>query len=252
MSLNFSYKKKVKKDQQGFMAQRRMIMGEHSPFLLQEAYKTLRTNIRFALQAEDCKKICITSSVSGEGKSITLLNLAISFAQAGHKVLLVDADMRRPALARLLVEKASPGLSNVLAGLESEEEAVRKELFPNLDIIFAGDVPPNPSELLGSERMGVFLHRMAQQYEYILVDTPPVNIVSDACIVANIVDGVLLLARQGRTRKDMVRKAVNQLELTGAKILGYVLNGIDDSKSKSYGYYGYGYAYAHSQNKDQE
>lgn len=229
-------KKTEKTEQKGYLAQRRLILGEHSPFLLQEAYKTLRTNIRFALRSEGCKKFCITSSVSGEGKSITLLNLAISFAQAGQKVLLIDADLRRPAVARLLVEKASPGLSNILAGLEPEEEVVRKDLFPNLDIVFSGDIPPNPSELISSERMKEFIDRMAEKYDYILVDTPPVTIVSDACLVANILDGVLLLARQGRTRKDVLRKAVGQLKLTGAKLLGFVLNGVDGSVSKSYGY----------------
>ena len=229
-------KKTEKTEQKGYLAQRRLILGEHSPFLLQEAYKTLRTNIRYALRSEGCKKFCITSSVSGEGKSITLLNLAISFAQAGQKVLLIDADLRRPAVARLLVEKASPGLSNILAGLEPEEEVVRKDLFPNLDIVFSGDIPPNPSELISSERMKEFIDRMAEKYDYILVDTPPVTIVSDACLVANILDGVLLLARQGRTRKDVLRKAVGQLKLTGAKLLGFVLNGVDGSVSKSYGY----------------
>ncbi len=219
-----------------YSLQRRFILTKTSNFQVQEAYKTLRANIRFALHGEGCKKFCITSSVSGEGKSITLLNLAISFAQAGQKVLLIDADLRRPAMARLLVEKASPGLSNILAGLEAEEQIIRKELFPNLDVIFSGDIPPNPSELISSERMKEFIDRMAQRYDYILVDTPPVTIVSDACLVANMLDGVLLLARQGRTRKDVVRKAVGQLKLTDAKLLGFVINGVDGSISKSYGY----------------
>lgn len=235
------WKKKNNPPQQSYMAQRRIIMNEQSPFLMQEAYKTLRTNIRFSLREEDCKKFCITSSVSGEGKSITLLNLAISFAQDGQKVLLIDADLRRPTLARLLVEKASPGLSTILAGMEQQEETIRKDMFPNLDIIFSGEVPPNPSELLGSERMKNFLEEMSGHYDYILVDTPPVSIVSDACIVANFLDGVLLLARQGRTRKDAVRKAVKQLELTGTKLLGFVLNGVDKTGGSSYGYYYYEY-----------
>ena len=115
-------------------------------------------------------------------------------------------------------------------------------MFPNLDIVFSGEVPPNPSELLGSERMKNFLEEMSKQYDYILVDTPPVSIVSDACIVANFLDGALLLARQGRTRKDAVRRAVNQLDLTGTKLLGFVLNGVDKSERGSYGYYYYEYS----------
>lgn len=220
-----------------FVNQRRLVLNQRSPFALQEAYKTLRTNIRFFLRGNGCKKICITSSNSGEGKSITLLNLAISFAETGKKVLLVDADLRRPAVARLLGEKATPGLSNILAELCNEDEAVRRELYPNLDVIFSGDVPPNPSELLSSERMQTFVENMSVRYDYILVDTPPVNVVSDSCVVANLMDGVLLLARQGRTRKDSVKKAVAHLQLTGANILGYVLNGVDTGNSVYYSSY---------------
>ena len=136
-----------------------------------------------------------------------------------------------------MVEKATPGLSNILAGLVDVKEAVRKEMYPNLDIIFSGDVPPNPSELLGSERMGQLIDDMAKEYDYILVDTPPVNVVSDACIVANLLDGVLMLVRQGRSRKDAVKRAVANLRLTGAKPLGFVLNGVVLEDKKSYGYY---------------
>lgn len=225
-----------KEQKQAFLPQRRMVLNANSPFALQEAYKTLRTNISFSLRGEGCKKFCITSSNPGEGKSITMLNLGISFAQTGKKVLLVDADLRRPALARLLVEKSTPGLSNILADLASEEEAIREEVYPNLDLVFSGDVPPNPAELLAGGRMQSFIERMAEKYDYILVDTPPVGVVSDACVVANLLDGVLLLARQGRTRKDEFKHAVNQLKLTDANLLGYVLNGVDSGLSTYYAY----------------
>ena len=232
-------KSEVKKSEQtrSFVHQRRLVLNSRSPFALQEAYKTLRTNIRFFLRGTDCKKICITSSNAGEGKSITLLNLAISFAEAGKKVLLVDADLRRPALARLLGEKATPGLSNILAELCNEDETIRKEVYPNLDVIFSGDVPPNPSELLSSERMQRFIEIVSNRYDYVLIDTPPVNVVSDSCVVANLADGVLLLARQGRTRKDSVKKAVAHLQLTGANILGYILNGVDTGNNVYYSTY---------------
>lgn len=217
-----------------FMAQRRHILNQNSSFAVREAYKTLRTNTRFFLNGEGCKKICITSSNLGEGKSITMLNLAISFAEVRKKVLLIDADMRRPALARLLIEKASPGLSNVLAGLATAEEAVHKEVYPNLDIIFSGDVPPNPSELLSDPRMHTLIEDMSQVYDYILVDTPPVNAVSDACIVANMLDGVLYLVRQNKTDKELVKRGVDQLNLVGAKLLGFVLNGVELETKKGY------------------
>lgn len=225
-------------EQNSFMNSRRQILSRNSAFVAQEAYKSLRTNVRFALRGKGCKKICITSGAAGEGKSITFLNFAISMSEAGQKVLLIDADMRRPALARLLVEKAAPGLSNVLAGLVTPEEAVHKEVYPNLDVIFAGDVPPNPSELLGSERLEEMIEKFSSQYDYILIDTPPVNIVSDACIVANMLDGVLLLVRQDSSRKDEVRRAVTRLQLTGAKLMGYILNDATLDKQKSCSYYG--------------
>lgn len=228
-------------EQTSFMNTRRQILNDNSGFIVQEAYKTLRTNVRFFLRGEGCQRLCITSASASEGKSITLLNLAISIAKAGQKVLLIDADLRRPAVARLLVEKAAPGLSNILAGLVDTEEALRKDIYPNLDIIFSGDMPPNPSELLGNEKMKELIETMAPQYDYILVDTPPVNVVSDACIVANLLDGVLMLVRQGRSKKEAVRRAVANLELTGAKILGFILNGIPLEKRKSYGYYYYYY-----------
>lgn len=225
-------------EQSSFMNSRRQILNRNSAFAAQEAYKTLRTNVRFALRGEGCKKICITSGAAGEGKSITFLNFAISVGEAGQKVLLIDADLRRPALARLLVEKATPGLSNVLAGLVSPEEAIHKEVYQNLDIIFSGDVPPNPSELLGSERLQEMVEKLSHEYDYILIDTPPVNVVSDACIVANVLDGVLLLVRQDSSRKDEVKRAVSRLQLTGAKLLGFILNDATLDKQKAYSYYG--------------
>lgn len=216
----------------------RKLLSDASDFATKEAYRTLRTNIRFTLNGEGCKTFCITSSTPGEGKSITIVNLAISFAEAGHRVLLVDADMRSPAIARLLVEKASPGLSNILAGIATTSEALRKDVFPNLDILFSGDIPPNASELLSSEQMSKLVEEMSRHYDYILVDTPPVNLVSDACVVANLLDGVLLLARQGHARKDGVKRAVSNLKLTGAKLLGCVFNGVVEEKQSDYGHYG--------------
>ena len=229
--------KHKKQEQVSFKSIRRQILNKNSSFAVQESYKTLRTNVRFFLRGNSCKRICITSGAAGEGKSITLLNLAISMGEDGQKVLLIDADLRRPAQARLLVEKVSPGLSNVLAGLSTAEEAIRKEIYPNLDILFSGDVPPNPSELLGSDKMQELIEDLSQKYDYILVDTPPVSIVSDASIVANLLDGVLLLVWKDRSRKDAVKRAINNLQLTGAKILGFVINGTVLEKSVNYSTY---------------
>ena len=248
-------KKRKKQDpNENYGQQRRFILGKNSSFQVQEAYKTMRTNIRFMLSGDGCKKFCITSGLASEGKSITILNLAISFAETGHRVLLIDADLRRPSLARLLIEVAAPGLSNVLAGLCTVEEAIRKSEYPNLDLILSGDIPPNPSELLGSEKMEKMIRQLSQKYDYILVDTPPVGIVADACIVANMLDGVLFLVRQNVTEKDSVVQGVKQLELAGAKLLGFILNGAQSGNkkytNKNYKYkYKYGYESVKSGNR---
>lgn len=237
-------KRKSGTDEQSFAAQRRLLLGPNSSFYIQEAYNTLRTNIRFAIPGEGCKRLCLTSGLASEGKSTTILNLAISFSDTGSKVLLIDGDMRRPSLARLLIEKASPGLSNILAGLCDVDDAIRKDVRPNLDVLFAGEIPPNPLELLGNQRMKALIDKMSKRYDYILVDTPPVSIVSDACEVANVTDGVLFLVRQNETEKDAVIRGVKQLELSNSRLLGFVLNGIMDEGGKSYKYrYRYRYRY---------
>ena len=214
--------------------QRRFILSEKSNFHVREAYKTLRTNVRFFLNEEGCQKICITSGAMSEGKSITILNLAISIAEDSKRVLLIDADMRRPTLARLLNKPVAPGLSNVLAGLASDKEAIHKNVYPNLDVLFAGDIPPNPSELLGSRRMHELLDNLSEKYDYILVDTPPVNVDTDTCVVANMLHGVLYLVRKDKADRDSVARGVNQLKLTGARLLGFVINGADASVDKRY------------------
>lgn len=230
--------------EQSFTSQRRLLLGPNSSFYIQEAYNTLRTNIRFAIPGDGCKRLCLTSGLASEGKSTTILNLAISFAETGSKVLLIDGDMRRPSLARLLIEKISPGLSNVLAGLCDASEAIRPDIRPNLDVMFAGEIPPNPLELLGNPRMKALIEEMSLRYDYILVDTPPVSIVSDACEVANVTDGVLFLVRQNSTDKEAVIRGVKQLELSNSRLLGFVLNGIMEDGGKSYKYrYRYRYRY---------
>ncbi len=229
-----NYKEEKLKQEQtvSVNTQRKNILNKNSSFAVREAYKNLRTNIRFFLNQDGCKKFCITSGSMGEGKSITIMNLALSIAENGQKVLLIDADMRRPAIARLLMEKVSPGLSNVLAGMATQEQVLHKEVSPNLDVILSGDVPPNPSELLGSDRMHALLDTLSAQYDYILVDAPPVNAVSDARVIANMLDGVLYLVRQNRTERESVKRGIAQLKLTDAKLLGFIINGIDPEDNK--------------------
>lgn len=237
------FQKKTEQDlNQNFRAKRRAILNDNSDFSVKEAYKTLRTNIRFSQPEGSCHKLCVTSALPGEGKSITALNAAISFAEAGQRVLLIDGDLRCPTMARLLIENGTPGLSNILAGMCTEEEAIHKNRYPNLDVIFSGAIPPNPSELLSCPRMEKLLQSLSDRYDYIFIDTPPVNVVTDACVIASLLDGVLFVVRQNRSERDMVSRGVSQLNIAGGRILGFVLNGVREDGGKRYGNYKqYGY-----------
>lgn len=211
------------------------ILQNEAPFFVREAYKALRTNIIFSLPTDECKKIAVTSALAGEGKSTNCLNLAISFAEMGSKTIVVDADLRRPNISTLLEKKASPGLSNVLVGLASLDDVICRTKYDNLDAVFSGDIPPNPTELLISERMGEMLEKLAEKYEYIFIDCPPVNVVTDASIISKYVSGMILVVRQGETSKEDVIEAKNQLDFAGAKLIGTILNDASDINVK-YGY----------------
>ena len=241
---------KLRKEQdvtQSYVNQRRLILNSNSPFHIQEAYRTLQTNIRFSLPGKECKVVCLTSSMASEGKSTTCLNLAISMAETGNRVLLIDADMRRPSQGKLLIEKSSPGLSNVLAGLCDVRIAVRKDIRPNLDVLFSGEIPPNPLELLGSKTMERMLEDLKPLYDYVIVDTQPATIVADAGMIASMADGTLLLVRQNEAEKEGVSRAVKQLKMANAKMLGFVMNGVIDEKSKGYKRkYKYGFKYKYT------
>ena len=220
-----------------FTMDRRRLLPYKSDFYTREAYKTLRSNVNFALTDEDKSRVLIvTSSFQGEGKSLTAINLAISIAQAEKRVIIIDCDLRRPKLALELGIKTKTGLSNVLTDLDLLPKALVKEVSPGLDAIPAGSVPPNPSELLGSARMSRLIRQLKDQYDYIILDTPPVNMVTDAAVLVRESNGILMVVRAGVAEKGEVQQAVEQLEYANAKILGFVLNGV----AKGSGKYGYG------------
>ncbi len=230
-----------------FTTRRRNILNKKTSFHIREAFKSLRTNIRFFQASEGCRRFCITSSSAGEGKSITILNLAITFAEANQKVLLVDADLRRPTLARLLIEHGNPGLSNVLAGHCTPGEAIHKDVYPNLDVMFSGEIPPNPSELLDSRRLKQMMEQLSSQYDYILADTAPAGIVSDACLVAAAMDGMLYLVRQNKTDKDTFGRTIKMIEHAGVRLMGFIINGYEEERFGSYKYkYRYRYKYKYN------
>lgn len=217
------------------MEERRCILTSQSDFFIREAYKTLRTNVTFSLAGEGKSRVIVmTSSMQGEGKSTTAINLAISFAETEKKVLLIDCDMRRPKLGRLLDLTAPAGLSNVLLDPTLLNRAVVK-YYDSIDVILAGDIPPNPSELLSSARMVKLLEQMREQYDYIILDAPPVNVVTDAVVLAPQSDGVLFVVRAEQAERGAVMHAVEQLKYAKVKILGFVLNGVE-LENTSYGY----------------
>lgn len=225
---------------QDSMVERRSntLLTDVTDFATKEAYKTARTNIRFSLSSgRGCKRIIVTSASPGEGKTTTCLNLAIAFAQTDAKVLIIDADLRKPRINRHLSIERENGLSDLLCGMITTSEAIKRCERHNLDCITAGQIPPNPAELLSSKDMELLLEGLSESYDYIFIDTPPVTVVTEAAAMAKCVDGVILIIRQNHTISESVERARNNLNMANAKILGYVLNGVD---GQSYGYGAYG------------
>lgn len=235
----FKFKKNKKSNP---IEERKYIINDDTPFAITEAYKGLRTNVTFSRTSEGCRVIGLTSSFSSEGKSINCLNLAITFAKADSKVLIIDCDLRRPNISRLLDIKSSPGLSNFLVNLNKLSEVVRKTEYEGLDVITSGDIPPNPSELLSSARMEDLIGEMSTRYDYIFIDTPPVNMVTDAAILSKLLEGMIFVVREKRVDKDEVINAISQLEFAGMKILGFVFNDVSVDEKKYYRRHHYGYS----------
>lgn len=206
-------------------------------FLTEEAYNTLRTNIFFC--GEDKKTIAITSSFPNEGKSTVTRNLAVNFAKAGKKVLFVDADMRKSVLiGNIEVEGEVSGLSHLLSGqAELNEVICDVSNVDNLFAILAGSFPPNPSELLSSNKFKNLIEIVRSKFDYVIIDTPPVNAVIDAAIVSSLCDGTIIVVGAKKTRSKAVRETKAQLEKANGHILGVVLNGTEINKDSYYNKY---------------
>ncbi|MDO5444471.1 MAG: CpsD/CapB family tyrosine-protein kinase [Eubacteriales bacterium] len=217
----------------------RALLCENMNYAAKESFIRLRTNILFSFVAsEGCKIIGVTSSRTSEGKSTTSVNLAYSLAQLGKKVLLVDCDMRRPSLNEKLGFSLSPGLSNLLTNINVVGETVAaytpSDNSSGFFAISAGDIPPNPSELLNSGRMAKLLGTMRTVYDYILLDLPPVGAVADAQTISGLTDGMLIVVKDGSCPKNVLASCMQQLELAKCHILGFVLNGTIEGSAKKY------------------
>lgn len=209
--------------------------------VVSEAFRMLRTNLQFAGVDKPLKIVSVTSGNPEEGKSTIAANLAISFASTGSKVLLIDADLRRPKINKLFLLENHIGLSSLLAGDLPLDSVIRETEIPNLQIITSGPVPPNPAEILGSAKMKDFLLKVNPMYDIILVDSSPVNTVADASILSSRVDGLILVVEAGSSSRESVMLAKQQLQKVNARILGVVLNKVKDAGSGYYYYYYYYY-----------
>jgi len=247
-------------------------IGKKRSFSMTEAHKRLRTNVMFSFAEENvCRIIGVTSAMAHEGKSTTSINLAYDLMKAGKKVLLIDADMRLSRIAKLLDVVRAPGLSNMLVGKNNGENLVQHSaLHDGLPVIPCGDIPPNPTELLSSKRLGIMLDALKKVYEYIIIDLPPIAEVSDALIVSKLADGMIVVVRQGFVDKRLLDDAVHQLRLSEARIIGFVMTCAQYEskygkykykkyKGKKYGYYNgygyesrYGYYSSYAQNRPKE
>lgn len=201
------------------------------PFAYKEAYKTLRTNLSFASISRQYKRLIITSSIPNEGKSTVAINLAFALAEAGAKVLLIDCDLRSPTLRRLLRVRPEykAGLTSLLAGTASLSDSIFRYPKMNCDILLAGTTPPNPAELLSSPQMERLLNRLSEEYDYIICDTPPVSVVTDAAALSRFCDGVLLVVRQKFTTRDQLWAAMRNFDAVEANVIGTILSCYDMS-----------------------
>lgn len=270
--MNRLLKRKDKEFENGIFIEyeRENILNEETGFFVHEAYNKLRSNIKFSLSGKGTKTILVTSTNPSEGKSINALNVAVSFSEIGQKVIIIDCDMRKPKQHRLLGLPLSPGMSNILVSDEKPEKAIHHDKTHNIDIICAGDIPPNSTTLLEADEMKEFIAFLDSKYDIVVFDTPPVNSVIDSCILAQSISeynaekhsgdeqakqksgkksvGVVFVVKQDYTKRDQLISAVRQLEAADAHIVGFVLNNIKDKnilagvkyrKYRTYEKYGY-------------
>lgn len=225
------FKRKKNKTKRGS----RPCLCPSSPFAVTEAFNSIRTQLIFTGKGEKCPVFVVTSALSDDGKTTNAVSLAISFAMADQKVLLIDADMRKPSIHRYFNLECRNGLSELLAGMTSEIKLRRTET-KNLSVLTAGQIPPNPAELLGTKQMDALLEYVRKYFDYVIIDTPPVNIVTDACVLAEKVTGYVFVVQSGKNHIQDLRKATQQIELMNGHILGLVLNDPNNKTVPDYSY----------------
>ncbi|MDD3417094.1 MAG: CpsD/CapB family tyrosine-protein kinase [Lachnospiraceae bacterium] len=216
-----------------------LIVHNSSKSPVSEAYRGIRTNIQFANVDNNIKTILMTSSAPGEGKTTTLCNVAMTMADAGHKVIIIDCDLRKPRIHKFFEVSNRVGITDILLKGEDFKSFLRGGFHPNLEIITSGKIPSNPSEILYSNAMKNLIEKIKMEYDYVFIDTPPVIAVTDAVIMSQYIDGVVLVCSSGKTEVEMVKKAKESLAKVNANILGVVLNKIPLKGQKYANYYYY-------------
>ncbi len=216
-----------------------LIVHEQAKSPIAEAYRTLRTNLQFSKIDGELRVVILTSAGPGEGKSTTLANLAVTLANSGKKVILLDCDLRKPTQHKIFGRK-NRGLTNVLVENLPIEDFLQDTDIANLRLMTSGPIPPNPSELLGAQGMQLVLDKLKNASDYLLIDTPPVVAVTDVCVLAQKADGVALVLDAGTIKPEMAKKAKELLVKANARILGVILNRVEIEAEHSYYYYYYG------------
>lgn len=232
------------------------LLTASSTFAVKEAYNSIRTNLLFTQQGEKCPIFVVTSPTANNGKTINSANLAINFAQMGKKTLVIDADMRNPSLHKLFSLSSRNGLSEILAGL-TDNITVTKTDIDNLSVLTSGKIPPNPTELLSSPRMDKLLDFVKEHYDCVFIDTPPVNIVTDATVFSQKATGYVIIVKTDTTNVPELKTTVSTLQGINANILGFILNDANSEKKKYYSYYrkysrNYSYNYKYSYGNDKK
>ena len=250
MKFDFFQKKQAKAPVVAEVSQK--TLHKNLDFTATEQYKLLRANLAFTIpEGVKCPVIGVTSAMRGEGKSTTAVNLSYVLAERGSKVLLIDGDLRIPSIAKKLGVKSSPGLTDVLMGKESHlMSEFKSQMLDTWYVMPSGDIPPNPSELLGSKRMETVLEHLRKFFDYIIIDLPPVNVVSDAISISSLSTGMIIVIREEYGEKKELERCFRQLNLSNVNVLGCVMNGAKSGsgsygKYKKYRYYKSRYYYKH-------
>ncbi len=233
---------------------RYFVINENTPFIVKEAYNSMRTNLLsvMSVYGDAPKHICFTSTEMGDGKTLSCVNVAATFAETGAKVLIIDADMRKPRLHTVFKIKSAPGLSDCLGRFCTSSKAiVKSNKVNNLYLLPAGKLPPNPSELILSDSFNELLSSLTEEFDYVFIDAPPVGLVTDATIISKKTLGAVLVCKYNSTNMESAKKASNEIKQGGGNVLGSVLNGVEYTKYSKYssGSGKYGYYESYGENK---